>query len=328
MYCQECVGKQICAHNKTRNRCKQCLENICHLCKVSPVVVCNGITMAYQWKEVFDGKELNTDSEIHNTLLASALEVKVDFTKQELDEFNEDFYYESYIKVGNKYYTPAGTCRKCHHYQLKDRGNGALRHLQWSLHKRGIVLKPLHKTGEKRTKEMQVKDTLDKNDIKYVNDITVIDRDSSCEKSANRPDFQVQHTHQELVTIYVEVDEDQHKKKSYDNTCELVRLNDIAISHQYRRPIVVLRYNPDPFIVGSHHITCKQLSRDDKEKILMLQLKNVMEAAAFPETFPPLLRVIKICYNCNCQTTTECGFVHVTDYQDQEAIRREYNLMR
>jgi len=53
-----------------------------------------------------------------------------------------------------------------------------------------------------------------------------------------------------------------------------------------------------------------------------------MEAAAFPENFPPLLRVIKIGYNCDCQTTTECGFVHVTDYKDQESIRREYDLMQ
>jgi len=318
----------ICEHNKTRNRCKQCLQNICHLCTISPVVVCNGITMAYQWEEVIDRKELNMDNEIQNTLLALALQVKEYFTKQELEVFNEDFYYDSYIKVGDKIYTPAGTCRKCHSYQLKDQSDCALRHLQQSLQKRGIVMKPLPKTGEKRGKEMKIKDTMDTNDINYVNDITVIDRDTSCEKSANRPDFQVQHTHQELVTIYVEVDEDQHKKKSYKSTCELVRLNDIAISLQYRRPIVVLRYNPDPFTVGSHRITCKQLSRNKKEKILIQQLKNVMEAAASPENFPPLLRVIKIAYNCNCQTTTECGFVHVTDYADQESIRRAYNLMQ
>ena len=293
---------------------------------VSPVVLCNGITMAYQWEAVVDEKELNTESEIHNTLLALALQVKLYFTKQELDEFKEDFSYDSYIKVGDTYYTPAGTCRKCHRYQLDDRSDGALRHLQQSLHKRGIVIKPLSSTRERKAKEMKIKDTLDKNDINYVNDETVIDRDSSCEKTLSRPDFQVQHTHQELVNIHLEVDENQHK--SYDSTCELVRLNNIAISHQYRRPIVVLRYNPDPFTVGSRRITCKQLSRDNKEKILMQQLNNVMEAAAFPETFPLLLRVIKIGYNCTCQDTTECGFVHLTDYQDQESICREYDRMQ
>jgi len=173
-----------------------------------------------------------------------------------------------------------------------------------------------------------VKTFLQDNHISFVQDRAVLDRDRSCEKSANRPDFQVQHIYQELVSIYFEIDESQHQTRSYTDTCELVRLNDITISHQYRRPIVVLRYNPDPFTVGSHRITCKELSLDDREKVLMEQLKNVMEAAAFPENFPPLLRVIKICYDCCCKNTTACGFVHVTDYADQESIRRAYNLMQ
>ena len=187
---------------------------------------------------------------------------------------------------------------------------------------------PKSKHKRQKVKEDRVKTFLQENDISFVQDRAVLDRDSSCDKSTNRPDFQVQHTYQELVSIYLEIDESQHQTRSYTDTCELVRLNDIAISHQYRRPIVVLRYNPDPFTVGSHHITCKQLSRDNKEKILMQQLKNVMQAAAFPETFPRLLRVIKIGYNCMCQNTTGCGFVHLTDYEDQESICREYDRMQ
>jgi len=187
---------------------------------------------------------------------------------------------------------------------------------------------PKSKQKRQKVKENRVKIFLQNNQFSFVQDRAVLDRDSSCDKSGNRPDFQMQHTHQELVSIYLEIDESQHQTRSYTDTCELVRLNDIAISLQYRRPIVVLRYNPDAFTVGSHRITCKQLSHDDKEKILMQQLKNLMEAAASPETFPPLLRVIKIGYNCKCQTTTECGFVHVTDYPDQESIRREYDLMQ
>ena len=101
-----------------------------------------------------------------------------------------------------------------------------------------------------------------------------MDRDTSCAKSGSRPDFQVQHAHQELVTIYVEVDENQHK--TYENTCELVRLNDIAVSHQFRRPLVVLRYIPDPFTVGDEQITVEELPRKGKEDILLKQLKNVI----------------------------------------------------
>ena len=153
-----------------------------------------------------------------------------------------------------------------------------------------------------------------------------MDRDTSCDKSGSRPDFQVQHAHQELVTIYVEVDENQHK--TYENTCELVRLNDIAVSHQFRRPLVVLRYIPDPFTVGDEQITVKELPWKGKEDILLKQLKNVMEAAAHPETFPALLRLIKIGFDCECNKTTQCDFVHSKDCPDQESIRQDYNLMQ
>jgi len=50
--------------------------------------------------------------------------------------------------------------------------------------------------------------------------------------------------HEELASIYIEVDEHQHQR--YNSTCELARLYNIAISREYQRPLVVLRYNPDP----------------------------------------------------------------------------------
>ena len=37
---------------------------------------------------------------------------------------------------------------------------------------------------------------------------------------------------------------------------------------------------------------------------------------------------IKIGDSCMCQDTTECVFVHQTDYEDQASTRREYDLMR
>ena len=185
---------------------------------------------------------------------------------------------------------------------------------------------PKSKQCRGKIKENLCKKFLQDNQIPFVNDRAVLDRDTSCDKSASRPDFQVQHTHQELVSIHIEVDENQHK--SYEGTCELVRLNNIAVSHQYRRPLVVLRYNPDPFNVGAQRITYKELQREDKEQILLQQLKKVIEGAAYPENFPALLRVIKIGYDCECINTTVCGCVHSKDYKDQESIRIEYNLMK
>jgi len=187
---------------------------------------------------------------------------------------------------------------------------------------------PKSKQSRQKVKENRVKIFLQDNQIPFVQDRAVLERDSSCEKSANRPDFQVQHTYQELVSIYVEVDENQHQHKTYTSTCDLVRLNDIVISSQFRRPLVVVRYNPDPFTVGNTRITCKELSRKDKEDVFLRELKHVMVAAAHPELFPPLLRVIKIGFDCNCANATECDFVHTTDYIDQESLRQAYVLMQ
>ena len=299
---------------------------MCHICQSSRVVLSNDQTTGYKWQEVPGGQEPKEGTEIYNMVLAAALQDKVDFTIEELGMFDEKFFYDSYIKIDNTYYTPAGTCRKCHHRQHDARNNGVAIHLKHFICKQGILTNPLPQRGTWKTKEMKIKHTLDEHEIEYINDKTILDRDSNCEKSASRPDFQVQHMHQELVNIYVEVDENQHK--NYDSTCELVRLNDIIVSHEHQRPLVVLRYNPDPFNAGGHRITCKLLPRKDKEAILLRELKHVMKAAAHPETFPALLRVITIGYDCDCANTTECGFVHSTDYPDQESIRQAYNLMQ
>jgi len=83
---------------------------------------------------------------------------------------------------------------------------------------------------------------------------------------------------------------------------------------------VVVRYNPDTFTVGNKRITCKELPRKDKEGIFLSELKKVMLQAAHPESFPPFLRVIKIGFDCNCVSTTECGFIQTTDYPRPRVI--------
>ena len=322
--CKEC-GKGYCVHSKINWQCKECAKCSTHLCE-SLVVVSNGITHGYTWQKVIGGEKPNTGTEIHNIKLAAALQVKVEFTMKELDSFEDNFFYDSFIKVENTYYIPAGTCRACQRGQQITSNNAAANHLRHTIKSQGIVTKPLAQTGARKTKEMKIQKTLDENEIQYVNDKTALDRDSKCEKSLSRPDFQVQHKHQELVTIYVEIDEHQHK--TYSSTCELVRLNNILISSQFRRPLVVIRYNPDAFNVGDKRITCKELSRNDKKAIFLRELRHVMDAAANPESFPPLLRVIKIGFDCKCANTTVCGCVHSIDYPDQESLRRDYNLMK
>jgi len=159
-------------------------------------------------------------------------------------------------------------------------------------------------------------DVLDTNDISQVNDRGAKNRDSTCERSENRPDFQVEHANDELVTIYVEVDENQHKRTT--TACELSRLNDLLTSFQLQRHLVVLRYNPDPFNMGEKRITCRELPRKDREDFLMRELNQVMTQAADPANFKDILTVIYIGFDCDC--TTPCGYVHIDRFKDQKAI--------
>ena len=186
-----------------------------------------------------------------------------------------------------------------------------------------MTLIKLPKTGAHKKKEMKVKIMLDVNHIDYVNDKRELNRDSTCESSANRPDFQVKHENDELVTIYIEVDENQHH--SLQSTCELSRLNNLLTSFEFQRHLVVLRYNPDPFYVGDDHITCKELPRDEREKLLLRELNGVKEKAADPDNFKDILTVIYVGFDCKC--TTPCGYVHTERYKDQKAISEAHGNM-
>ena len=81
-------------------------------------------------------------------------------------------------------------------------------------------------------------DVLDTNSVSQVNDKRAKNRDTTCERSDFRPDFQVKHAGDEIVTIYVEVDENQHKRTT--TACELSRLNDLLTSFEMQRHLVVL----------------------------------------------------------------------------------------
>ena len=89
--------------------------------------------------------------------------------------------------------------------------------------------------------------------------------------------------------------------------------------------MVVLRYNPDPFNVADDRITCKELSRNEKEKLLLQELNDVKEKAVDPDNFKDILTVIYIGFDCKC--TTPCGYVHTERYKDQKAISEAHGKM-
>ena len=314
--CFECVGNSICQHGQLKSRCKECPKCYVHLCG-RPVAKSTGRTTAFQWQET---EKPETGTEIYNDRLASALLEKFEFNQAELDRFEEEFFYETYIKVGEKYFTPAGTCYTCALNERRSRFKCSERIVHYSLKRGGITLTTVPRTGARKKKEMRIMDMLDTNDISQINDKTAKNRDSICERSDCRPDFQVKHVNDELITIYIEVDENQHKNTT--TACELSRLNDLLTSFQLQRHLVVLRYNPDPFNMGDKRITCKELPRKDKEDILMRELKQVITQAADPANFKDLLTVIYIGFDCDC--TTACGYVHTDRFKDQNAIREAH----
>ena len=87
----------------------------------------------------------------------------------------------------------------------------------------------------------------------------------------------------------------------------------------------MLRYNPDPFIVGDVRITCKELPRNEREKLLLRELNSVREKAADPANFKDILTVIYIGFDCKC--TAPCGYVHTQRYRDQKAISEAHAKM-
>jgi len=277
-----------------------------------------GRTTAYQWKEI---EKPETGTEIYNDLLASALLQKPEFNRAELDRFDQEFFYNTYIKVGEKFYTPAGTCSTCARAEQRSRFKGNERVLHYSLKRQGVTLTAAPRTGARKKKEMRILDVLDTSDISQVNDKTAENRDSTCERAEFRPDFQVKHANEELITIYIEVDENQHKRTT--TACELSRLNDLLTSFQLQRHLVVLRYNPDPFNMGEKRVTCRELPRKEREDILMRELNQVIAQAADPANFKDILTVIYIAFDCDC--TTPCGYVHIDRFADQNAIREAYD---
>jgi len=88
-------------------------------------------------------------------------------------------------------------------------------------------------------------------------------------------------------------------------------------------------FGPDP--PSMQHSTSRKLlkgilhtQKEFEYKLCAYLIKTGVQPSVCLYTRP----AIKIGDSCMCQDTTECVFVHQTDYEDQASTRREYDLMR
>ena len=217
-------------------------------------------------------------------------------------------------------------------------------------------------TGFRRKKEMQVKTSLEQADVGFVHDKSILERDAACPGTRCRPDFQVAHDAQKLVDIWIEVDERQHEER----VCELNRLNDMLITRKWQmRPLVVVRLNVDAFKTG-FKLSSEPFPRQERHDILLRELKRQVHDARSLAGISPsggasvrsatpegprgasssardvgdktsvgrlndqvdgvLLKVVRICYDCECPDKTLCGFVHSKSYRDQESIAQDVEI--
>ena len=107
-----------------------------------------------------------------------------------------------------------------------------------------------------KTKENEVKQLLELNNIQFIHDKQVSNK--CCYKY--RPDFVVDCLYYYLI---IEVDEDAHS--SYDKECELIRMNNIQASMGL--PTKFIRYNPDK----------KGIRKNIKKKELLERVKEWMK---------------------------------------------------
>ena len=154
--CHDCNGNQICVHKRYRSRCQDCVKCHIHMCE-NRVTKSIGSTSAYKWQVIEGCENPTTGNEIHNELLAAALLQKVDFNNADLDSFQQDFFYDDYIKVNNLYYIPAGTCSGCARDERRSRIAGGEKKLHYWLHKQGVTLIRLTRTAARKKKRRRSK---------------------------------------------------------------------------------------------------------------------------------------------------------------------------
>jgi hypothetical protein len=185
------------------------------------------------------------------------------------------------------------------------------------------------KTVKRKHKELEIKALLDTNEIKYTHDLIVKD---GCSKK--RPDFVIATG---WGTIILEVDENQHNRKTYTCECELTRMKQIYFDCGVQN-LLFIRYNPDKYepISGvektsqqRHQFLTKYLNYHTVEKInglgvIYLFYDGFVETAVEIEYIDPYemkeytyFRILKY----DKYVTYECRGCRKENYLDVEEIQ-------
>ena len=126
------------------------------------------------------------------------------------------------------------------------------------------VYEKIGKTIKRKQKELEIKNLLDAEEIKFTNDLTVKD---GCSKK--RPDFII---NTNWGIIILEVDEHQHNRKTYDCKCEITRMRQLYFDCGVEN-LLFIRYNPDKYIP----VSGSAVNKAGKQEFLLKYLKENIE---------------------------------------------------
>ena len=130
---------------------------------------------------------------------------------------------------------------------------------------------------------------------------------------SNRPDFVWRLSDR---SIYLEMDEMQHKGKTYD--CE--RRRELQLCNiSGALPVFFIRINPDAFSTGfkSSRVKGADESITKRHDLVFEKLKDAFEAVN-----PSGLTFQRLFYDCEC--VTPCGYIHTDHYSDHEEFCKAF----
>jgi hypothetical protein len=148
-----------------------------------------------------------------------------------------------------------------------------------------------YKTKKLIRKEINIKNLLELNNIKFIHDKKVA---NLCSKL--RPDFLIQ-SNDKLFNIILEVDEHQHSKKNYNDRCEIVRMLNIFQDIGESCPLVFVRFNPDKYTILDqlNNKNNKILNGKERDDYLIKYLNLLMQKPV--SEFTEYLYVVYLFYD-------------------------------
>lgn len=121
-------------------------------------------------------------------------------------------------------------------------------------------------TVKGKQKELKIKSLLDENEYKYI-------YDKKSGESKKRPDFRIPIKNGNII---IEIDEFQHKTKTYSCECEIIRMKEIYLDCE-KPNLLFIRYNPDTY----KPIGDIKYNNKEREKILLKYLQERIEKNDF-----------------------------------------------